>query len=99
MQTERDINDLIPDDPLIAAAWVGSLQYALSQPDVFAEFRAQTGNTYSPGTSPIDKMIDDATGRGFAFLRAFAKWHNEMIWGEEDGKPLDAGCGDVGDLQ
>jgi hypothetical protein len=34
-------------------------------------------------------MIDEATGVEADFFRAFAKWHNENIWGEDGSKPVD----------
>ncbi len=38
-------------------------------------------------------MIDEATGVDAEFIWAFAKWHNENIWGEEDARPIDVGGG------
>lgn len=84
------LEDLMPRHPLFVASWVGSLRYALSREDVMVAFREQTGNRWQPGRTPIDQMIDQATGTDLVFIRAFAKWHNEHIWGEEDGKPVDA---------
>ena len=56
-----------------------------------AGFRAETGKTWEPGKTPIERMIDKATGSDFEFLKAFAEWHNENIWGEGNGQPIDAG--------
>jgi hypothetical protein len=84
------LDDLMPADPIMAGAWVASLSYAFSRDDIMAAFRNDTGNTWTLAKTPIDKMIDEATSADLAFLRAFAKWHNENIWGEENGKPVDA---------
>ncbi len=83
------LNDLMPQDPVMAAAWVGSLRYVLSRDDILAAFRKQTGNNWKPAESAIDRMIDEATGVEVDFIRAFAKWHNEHIWGEDGSKPVD----------
>jgi hypothetical protein len=83
------LDDLMPHNPIMAAAWAGSVRYALGRDDVMNAFRAETGNQWKPGRPPLDRLIDDATGAGLEFIRAFAKWHNEHIWGEENGKPMD----------
>lgn len=88
--TEKSLDEFMPKDPIMAGAWVGSLQYALGRADVMAAFRVDTGNTWEPGKTPIDQMIDKETGMDFDFIKAFAKWHNENIWGEEGGQPVDA---------
>ena len=84
------LSDLAPRDPLMASAWLGSLKYALGREDVLAAFQQETGNTYTPPRTALEQMIDEATGAEYAFLLAFAKWHNAAIWGEDaDGKPID----------
>jgi hypothetical protein len=32
-------------------------------------------------------MVDEAAGIPVEYLKAFAKWHNETIWGEEGEQP------------
>lgn len=83
--------DLMPEDPVMAAAWLGSLRFALGRPDFVAAFRAETGNTYMPGATPLESAIDDASGATLGFLRAFAGWHNANVWGEDEdgGGPVD----------
>jgi hypothetical protein len=90
-QPESPLADLMPRNPLMASAWAGSFHYALTRKDVMAAFREETGNQWQPGRTPIDQMFDSAAGADLAFIRAFAKWHNEWIWGEQDGKPMDVG--------
>jgi hypothetical protein len=77
------LHDLMPKNRIIAMAWVGSLRYALGRKDIVDVFRRDTGNEWVPPTNPVDQMID--AGRELDFLRAFAKWHNENIWGEDEG--------------
>lgn len=86
---DNPLADLMP--PIMAPMWLGSLQYALSQDDFLAAFRAETGNQWTPPRNPLDTMIDAATGAERDFFRAFAKWHNVNIWGEVDGRPIDVG--------
>lgn len=90
MTAQPTLDEFMPKNPIMAGAWIGSLRYALTREDMMAAFRADTGNTWQPGKTTIDRMIDEATGADFDFLKAFAKWHNANVWGEEDGKPVDA---------
>lgn len=87
------LRDLAPTDPLMHGAWVGGLHHALGNPEILAAFRAETGNRWTPGRTPIETMIDEATGADRAFIMAFARWFNEHAWGEVDGR---AGNGNEG---
>ncbi len=73
----------------MAEAWIGSLHYALGSEQITSMFRRDTGNQWFPAKNGIDAMIDKATDAEKNFLIKFAKWHNENIWGEENGKPAD----------
>ena len=84
------LDDLAPRDPLMRLAWADCLRWAVSDPDVLAAFRAATGNQWTPGASPLDRMIDEASGAEAAFVRAFVVWHNETIWGDETEPTEDA---------
>ncbi len=88
-EPESPVADLMPKSDFMASAWIGSVRYALTREDVVAAFRKETGNQWRPGRTPLDAMIDQAAGAALDFIRAFAKWHNENIWGEENGKPMD----------
>jgi hypothetical protein len=44
-------------------------------------FRADTGMQWTPGRTPLERLIDEATGADTAFLEAFAAWMNREIWG------------------
>lgn len=85
------LDDLMPRNPLMAIAWADGLRWAIGDPQIVANYRADTGDNWQPGTTPIDRMIDDSSGAGLAFARSFAKWFNANIWGEVDGRPCDAG--------
>ncbi len=70
-------------------AWISSLHYALGSDQITSMFRRDTGNQWTPAKNSLDAMIDKAVGAERDFLTKFAKWHNENIWGEEDGMPID----------
>lgn len=92
------IEKYMPTDPIMRFMWCGSIQFAIGEKKILDAFRKETGLAYSPPKSPLEKMIDDATGfnqQAEEFFVAFAKWHNANIWGEEDGKPIDAPKGAV----
>lgn len=90
MNERGPLGDLMPSDPIMIAAWLGCLRYSLGRPDILDDFRKDTGNNWTPGKSGLDQMIDRATGAELEFFRSFAKWHNENIWGEVDGKAYDS---------
>ncbi len=74
----------LPQDAALHPAWLGCLSWAIQEPEVLAAFRAETGQTWTPGRSPIERMIDEATGADQAFFAAFAQWMNEHLWGSHD---------------
>jgi hypothetical protein len=77
-ETDPDRPELMPDDTptYMAPAWLGCIRWALGKSDILAAFRADTGNTWEPGRTPIDRMIDEATGADREFITAFVKWAN-----------------------
>lgn len=84
------LEHLMPADPLMAIAWYGSIHWAIGTEEIVQAFREETGCNWKPSRIPIERMIDEATGADFQFIEAFARWHNENIWGIENGKPVDA---------
>lgn len=89
--TAVPLSDLYPADTpaYMLDAWLCSISWSLGVPEVLAEFRADTGNNWQPASSPIEEMIDRATGVDRDFIEAFIKWHNVNIWGPIDGPDLD----------
>jgi hypothetical protein len=73
----------IPTAPLMAQAWDDCLHYTSSDPEALAAFHADTGSTFTLGRTPIDRMIDKATGRERAFVEQYLTWLTENVWGEE----------------
>jgi hypothetical protein len=76
------LDGLIPDDPLIAIAWTDCLRWALGDPDTLQTFRADKGNAWKPGVTPIERWIDEASGADREFVREFAAWFNANLWGD-----------------
>lgn len=73
----------MPDDTpdYMAGAWIGCMQWAIGEPEIREEFEAETGHRYVAPRTPIDKMIDDATGHGTDYVAAFVEWANKNVWG------------------
>ncbi len=67
-------------------AWVSCLSFSIRDEAIFAQFRADTGEQWQLGRTPLDRMIDKAAGRDRAALLAFIRWFNKNVWGEA-GKP------------
>ncbi len=76
-----DIEDHAPDNPLMLQAWMDCLHWAIGDEKILDSFSADTGCRYHAPATPLDKMIDDATGHGKDFIEKFIPWFNENIWG------------------
>ncbi len=75
--------DLIPSDPLMAAAWAGCLQWAVGDETILAQFQSDTGVVAPPmPRNAIEAMIDDAAGVNNAIGEKFIRWFNENVWGD-----------------
>lgn len=79
---------LMPSDTLdyMAPAWADCMHWVLGEEQIRAAFEAETGHAYQPPQSGLEKMIDEATGHGTAYIEAFIRWANENIWGPIDGE-------------
>lgn len=82
MADEFLLDPFLPQPDYLIPAWFSCLRYMLGRADVVAAFRADTGNQYYPDRTGIGRMIDQATGAGADFVRAFATWFNVNIWGQ-----------------
>lgn len=65
-------------------AWYSCLRWAVGEKEIMGRFTAETGIKFHPETSPLDWMIDDATGANKDFVFKFCDWFNENIWGNEE---------------
>lgn len=83
---------LMPADTpdYMAPAWAGCLAWAARDPGVIAAFRAETGNAWQPGRTPMERAVDEATGASDAFMQAFVAWFNRAVWGPMEGEGDDA---------
>lgn len=77
---------LMPDDTpdYMVDAWASCMHWAIQEPTILDAFRKATGNRWQPGTTPMDRAIDDATGAGDDFVKQFILWANEFVWGKID---------------
>ncbi len=67
-------------------AWLSAVHWGIGDEQILAEFRTQTGLSWKPASSPIDRMIDEATGADGHFLISFVRWFNSAVWGEVNGR-------------
>lgn len=70
-----------PDSRFWAIAWRDCLFWAIRDADVLAAYERETGRTFSLAASPIDAMVDAATGNEPA--RDFVTWFNANVWGSD----------------
>jgi hypothetical protein len=66
----------LPTHPLMQVAWVDCLRWAITEEEIIRAFRTETGCTWTPGRTPLERMIDAATGAEVSFLEAFLSWFN-----------------------
>ncbi len=85
-----DLHALRPADTpaYMTDAWLGCVRWALGEPEIVEAFRGDTGMTWRPATTPIERSIDEATGADWAYLKAFIKWANVHVWGPISGGPM-----------
>ena len=91
MSELKTIEDLMPADTPrhMLPAWLGCISWALGETDCVEAFRHDTGIQWKPASSPLERMIDEATNAERHFIEAFIRWANVNVWG-----PLDGGDGD-----
>jgi hypothetical protein len=78
------LRSLMPTDELMIPAWLGCLHWSLGQREILDRYYSETGTApLVPAKTPLDMLIDEATGVTGAYLVGFAAWMNREIWGEE----------------
>jgi hypothetical protein len=55
-------------------AFFGFVHYMAYQPEAIERFQAETGTKYVPARTPLDAMIDKATGIQREAARQFIQW-------------------------
>ena len=79
-----DILALRPADTpeYMTPAWLSCIWSVANEPNAAKLFLADTGMKLSH--TPIDQMIDQATGMDRKILEAFILWVNRTVWGPID---------------
>jgi hypothetical protein len=69
--------------PLMTEAWAGFVSYAANNPEITAEFERDTGLKISSliSSSPIDMIINEATGFNRDLCNQFLDYVTENFWG------------------
>ena len=62
-------------------AWFSCISWALGEPEIRAAFEADTGHRYIAPSNAIEVAIDESTGHGKAYVKAFVAWANVNVWG------------------
>jgi|SRR5882762_5112823 len=81
------ITKYLPANPIMAQAWGDCLRWSVTEPEILAAFRADTGSTFTHGGTPIDRMIDQATGKDREFVEQYVSWFNENVWARNNVCP------------
>jgi hypothetical protein len=69
------------DDHYMFPAYVGFLSFALGNGDILAQYRAETGDNWTPAKTPIEQMVDEATGAELRFLQSFSDFCERAHFG------------------
>lgn len=69
--------------PLMEDAWKGLVRYCAGQPEAIEAFARDTGRDLSKimPRSPLEAIIDQATGHQSEVFVAFCDWVTETLWG------------------
>lgn len=70
--------------PEMVDAWVGLLHFAIGEPEVRAQFKAETGHDLDSlaMVAGIDRLVNQATGRDREIIVAFCDWVTVNLWGD-----------------
>ena len=68
----------------MGGAWAACLRWAITTPEIRAQFESETGHSPWPSAkTPLELMIDEATGTNYEYFKSFAAWHDKNIWGND----------------
>lgn len=76
-------DDYLPEEEYLHPAWFGCLSWAIGKPEFIDAYCKESGNSWQPSVG-INAMIDKATGVDAEFMKGFANWMNQNIWGENE---------------
>lgn len=85
-QVSQQLEAMMPSAEFMRPAWCSAFFVAAEQKNFLQQFKEDTGIAYRPPRSPIEEMIDEATGNQQHFVLEFAKWFNKNVWGEANGR-------------
>lgn len=85
-QLKTPIEDLMPSNALMHQAWTDCLLWAVGHAEIRKAFQKDTGISWQPSRSPIEQMIDEATGAEADHIEKFIRWFNQNVWGEVNGR-------------
>ncbi len=71
------------EEYVMGSAFLGLIDYLIRQPGAIEEFERETGMRFKLPSSPIEQMIDSATGAQTEYIRSFICWAQKNYWGEE----------------
>ena len=80
-------------DCLYSGAWGSLCAYLIEKPEIRESFRKETGKDLNSivGRSPIEAMVDQATGYNAEIMAAWCDWVTVNFWGvETDSIPINA---------
>ncbi len=72
--------------PLMQIAWRDCLLWACTFEPIVKQFRDETGNAWEFGKTPIERMVDKATGAETEYCREFVEWFNANVWGDSNAE-------------
>lgn len=77
------LDEFVPKNPLMAKAWVDCLRWSITEPRFLDAFLKESGITWTPANSPLEQLIDQATGLEESIVRQYIGWFNTHVWGQE----------------
>ncbi|HEY5869322.1 MAG TPA: hypothetical protein VI542_27795 [Candidatus Tectomicrobia bacterium] len=86
-KTPSILGQYLPTDPLMQQAFVDCLRWSVTEVDIVTAFREETGCQWTPGSTPIYRMIDAASGAGRDVYAQYVAWFAQHVWGKME-KPI-----------
>lgn len=82
------LEDLFPHDTpeYMFPMWIACMSWAIGEAGIVEAFTRETGLKWRPASSPIERMIDEASGADRHFVEQFIRWANVNVWGPIDGE-------------
>ena len=73
------------DNQLMVLAWRDFVMFAIGNEEIRAQYVEETGRTiFAPATSPLDRLIDEATASPLNDAEDFMLWATARIWGVDE---------------